>query len=124
MFYEPDVRNHRKRAEELYEQQVISKKYDIKLIRRSISGYCMLFKKSTWKKVGGFKKENSQFKGGGFFGVDSIFSYDVLSSGGIIGLMEGIYGFHCYRIWDKGCMVKPYKEEKDNIEARKKLWKD
>jgi hypothetical protein len=51
----------------------------------------MMFQKKTWKKYGGFK-------GNGLFGVDTRFSRDVLRSGNMIGLMEGVYGFHYYRL--------------------------
>jgi len=91
MYNEPRMDVHRNKAIELY----TTKKYDMKPIARSISGYFMLFKKSTWKKVGGFR-------GNKFYGIDTNFSNDVLRAGMLIGLMEGLYGMHYYRFNEQG----------------------
>jgi glycosyltransferase involved in cell wall biosynthesis len=55
-----------------------------------ISGVVMLIKKSVWKAAGGFKE-------GGFLGVDNDFHMRVVKSGGKIGVMRGVYVYHCYR---------------------------
>lgn len=52
-------------------------------------GYLMLFHKSLWQKVGGFKENSITF--------DKIFSNKVLKSGGKIGIATGLYLFHLYR---------------------------
>lgn len=96
LFGEADVREHRKKALDLYENY----RYSVKDIGRSISGYCMMFRKSTWKKF--------NFRGDGLFGVDTIFSNRIRQSGGKIGLMEGVYGFHYYRYLE-GVNFEPYK---------------
>lgn len=106
MFYIPDIRDHKERAIKLYE----TKRYDVKPIVRVISGYCMIFKKSTWKKF--------PFRGQGVMGIDTKFSRDILKSGGKIGLMEAVYGFHYYR-WNENTTATPYKESKMNEDAKK-----
>ena len=55
-----------------------------------ISGVVMLIKKSVWKKAGGFREN-------GFLGVDNDFHQRVVASGGKVGVMRGIYVYHCYR---------------------------
>lgn len=55
-------------------------------------GYCMIFKKSLWQKVGGFPDFDITF--------DRIFSHKVLKSGGKIGIAKGLYLFHLYR-WNE-----------------------
>lgn len=99
LFEESDIREHRKKALELYENYT----YSVKDIHRSISGYCMMFKKKTWEKIG--------FSGKGLFGVDTIFSNKIRHGGGKIGLMEGVYGFHYYR-FNEGVNFQPYKNNK------------
>jgi hypothetical protein len=99
LFNEPDIRKHRERALYLYKNN----RYDVKEIKRVISGYFMMFKKKTWKRVGGFK-------GKGMFGVDTYFSRDILHDNGRIGLMEGVYGLHYYR-FNEGVKFSPFKNK-------------
>lgn len=54
-----------------------------------IAGYFMLFKYSTWLRVGGFKE--------GVLDADRQFSNDILRYGGYLGLMPGLYVYHMYR---------------------------
>ncbi len=54
-----------------------------------ISGVVMLVKKSVWQKAGGFKD--------GFLGVDNDFHQRVAKAGFKIGVMRGLYVYHCYR---------------------------
>lgn len=56
-----------------------------------VAGFFMMFKKSTWKEVGGFK-ENS-------IHADQEFSKSILAKGMKIGQIQGLYLFHSYRIW-------------------------
>lgn len=55
-----------------------------------VAGMFMLFRKSLWNKIK-FKENVSNF--------DDLFSTEVVKSGGKLGLMKGLYMFHCYRIW-------------------------
>ena len=56
---------------------------------RLISGVVILIKKSTWKKVGGFKD--------GFFGIDNDIHSRCLAHGYKVGVMKGVYVYHWYR---------------------------
>lgn len=83
-----DIRNHYKIACQLRDdhygkvQDVTETKY--------IAGMFMLFHKSTWERIR-FKENTPYF--------DDIFSLAVVKSGGRLGLMRGLYMFHCYRMW-------------------------
>lgn len=57
-----------------------------------VAGVCMIFKKSTWKKVGGFKEN--------IITADTEFNKAVKRIGGKIGLAKGLYILHSYRIWE------------------------
>lgn len=58
-----------------------------------IAGVCLIFKKSTWKKAGGFREKTIT--------ADTEFCKSVRKSGGKIGLAKGLYRMHLYRIWEK-----------------------
>lgn len=58
-----------------------------------VAGVCLIFKKSTWKKVGGFKEYTIT--------SDIEFNKAVRKLGGNIGLAKGLYRMHLYRIWEK-----------------------
>jgi hypothetical protein len=55
-----------------------------------VAGLLMLFKKSTWKKVGGFDENTKHF--------DSMFCKKIHKHGGKIGVIKGLYIYHNYRI--------------------------
>lgn len=57
-----------------------------------IAGVCMIFKKSTWAKAGGFV-ENSRM-------ADVQFYKSIKKMGGKIGLAKGLYIMHNYRLWE------------------------
>lgn len=57
-----------------------------------LAGVFMLFPKSVWVKVGGFKEQSIHF--------DQQFTTDVRRKGGKVGLAKGLYVFHLYR-WGK-----------------------
>lgn len=57
-----------------------------------VAGLCMIFKKETWKKAGGFKEK--------IITADTEFNKSVSKLGLKIGLAKGIYMFHSYRIWE------------------------
>ncbi len=58
---------------------------------KSISGMMMLFRKKTWLLVGGFYER-------GILDVDKIFSREITSRGMKIGIMQGMYIMHYYRL--------------------------
>lgn len=57
-----------------------------------IAGLCMIFRVSTWEKVGGFV-ENSRM-------ADVQFCKAVKRTGGKIGIAKGLYMMHNYRLWE------------------------
>lgn len=58
--------------------------------KRHIAGMFMLFSKSLWNKIN--FEENTEY-------FDDRFSNEVVRSGGKLGLIEGLYVYHSYRIW-------------------------
>lgn len=87
-FHEMDIMKHYEKAVELRDANYgvvedITKK-------KRIAGMFMLFPKSLWNKVK-FTENTERF--------DDLFSTAVLSKGGKLGLMKGLYIFHCYRLW-------------------------
>lgn len=79
------------------------------------SGVCILIKKSTWRKVGGFIKE-------GFLSVDQNLRFSLNEHNIPIAIMNGVYVYHWYRaddqykhsrIWFKR-LEKLNKEKADN----------
>lgn len=59
-----------------------------------VAGVCMIFSKKTWEAVGGFKENN--------IACDTRFNEDVKRLKlGKIGILKGLYLFHCYRPWEK-----------------------
>jgi glycosyltransferase involved in cell wall biosynthesis len=58
-----------------------------------IAGMLMMFRWSTWVKVGGFKERDIK--------ADLIFNQAVRGIGGKIGVMIGLYVLHAYRPWEK-----------------------
>lgn len=64
-------------------------------INQTIGGLFMLFPKKTWQTLGGFPEGAIRIKGKF---VDFWFSYGALSKGLRIGLAQGIYLFHIYRM--------------------------
>ena len=84
LFENSDIKVHRQLALDL-----AAKPIDVPIIPYVISGYCMIFKKSTWKKVGGFKS--------GILGVDNNFSWRMRQHGFDVRLMKNVYYYHYYR---------------------------
>jgi GT2 family glycosyltransferase len=68
------------------------KHYDEVEETTGVAGVMMLFKKSTWKQVGGFKE--------GIITADSEFNKAIKKIGCKVGLMKGVYIFHSYRVWE------------------------
>jgi len=71
---------------------ILKHKGKVKEIPMEISGVCMMFNKSLWKSVGGFKE------GIGCLGVDNEFCWSALKLNKKILLMEDIFIFHYYRL--------------------------
>lgn len=103
---ETDIMVHRKIAKELYE------KYGSKVeeIKRPIGGLFMLFSKKTWIKAGGFE-EGGIFLRGNY--IDYHFSAALKIKKMRIGMANGIYLFHYYRM--------EYGDNTKTIEARQHL---
>lgn len=91
MFNEWDIRTHRLVAKGLAENK------NIKGIGASqtIGGLMMLFSKKTWLKAGKFKEGGIMIQGKF---IDYYFSKDVAKVKGRLGIAEGIYLIHMYRM--------------------------
>lgn len=57
----------------------------------NIAACLMAFRVSTWKEIGGFRENSIRF--------DSEFTDAVQASDGKLGIMQGVYVFHLYRMW-------------------------
>lgn len=94
-----DVRNHYQISESI-KQDITVRAVSGAVINECVSGLMMLFKKSTWLSVGGFTEKGYTF--------DSDFNKAIRKNKlGKIGIMEGVYLFHAYRL-----------HESDRIKAR------
>lgn len=78
---EMDMREHWKIAHSELEDKVVD---------GGVAGFFMLFSKKTWRKAGGFKTKS--------ISCDSQFNKDVRKVGGKVGVYQGLYMFHAYRI--------------------------
>lgn len=56
-----------------------------------LAAFCLCFRISTWKQLGGFKENDMTF--------DVMFSLMAQKSKLKLGLMTGLYLFHAYRLW-------------------------
>ncbi len=84
MFNEDSILEHQNKAEELWDR------FGTGIMETGIApGLCMIFKKSLWQRIGGFKEHSITF--------DREFSNDAKKSGTRIGLAKGLYIFHLYR---------------------------
>lgn len=57
----------------------------------NIAACLMAFRVSTWREIGGFNEGSIRF--------DSEFTDAVQARGGKLGIMQGVYIFHLYRMW-------------------------
>lgn len=87
MFDEMDLRHHAEIAGKLEKEQ-----WGHVIPARSVAGFFMCFRKDTWSKIK-FRERDVAF--------DTLFSRGVMRSGGRIGLMQGLYILHAYRIWSE-----------------------
>jgi len=83
-----DIRKHRKIAI----QCQATARLQVENTIRSMSGYFMMFKKSTWEKVH-FREVDKMI-----LGVDTNFCHDLLANGFNIKIAKGVYVFHYYRL--------------------------
>lgn len=79
--------HQRLKAERIYKMNGNSVRKDA----NSISGLMMLFQRKTWDMVGGFYET-------GILEVDNIFARAVKSKVGRIGILQGMYVMHYYRL--------------------------
>jgi len=91
MFEEFDIRKHRAKAKEL------AKNRNIKSIgtAQTVGGLFMMFSKKIWLEVGKFPEGGVMIKGSF---IDYLFSVKVRAKGYKLGIAEGIYLFHSYRL--------------------------
>lgn len=90
MFDEWDMKKHRAKAKELSQIKTIKPLSGMQIV----GGVLMLFSKSTWRKAGKFPEGGIIIKNKF---VDYHFSRAV-SRFGKLGIMEGVYLFHNYRM--------------------------
>lgn len=84
MFDEDSILKHQDKAKELADN------FGTKIMETGIApGFCMIFPKSLWKRIGGFPEHSITF--------DREFSYKAKKAGARIGLALGLYIFHLYR---------------------------
>lgn len=91
MFNEFDFLKHREKAKEL---STIKKIKGIGAAQ-TVGGLMMLFSKKTWLKAGKFPEGGIMIRGKF---VDYYFSKEVIRFGGKLGIAEGVYLFHAYRM--------------------------
>jgi GT2 family glycosyltransferase len=90
MYDETDISKHRHKGIELYNEN----QDNTSLTPHNIAGIFMLFPKSTWLKVGGFKEGGIRIDGKF---IDYHFSKAVQRLGLKTGIANGVYLFHWYR---------------------------
>ncbi len=83
---DPNILNHITIAKSLAK----SKRVEVIETKHVISGHLMIFKKSLIKQIGKFSN--------GILGVDTDFSRAVFRHQKRIGIMQGLYVFHVYRL--------------------------
>lgn len=96
VFDEPNILEHRKIALKLRDKN----RGKVTQLGKFISGYLMLFKKSTWEQCGGFHET-------GILAIDNHFSSAIYNRQKKIYLMNGLYTFHLYRM-DTGASNKDH----------------
>ncbi len=92
MWNERDLGKHREKTLELQR----TRPHHVKQTKGPVSGVVLVLQKKTWREVGGFASN-------GLLHVDYDFCRRLLALGGKIGVMEGVYATHYYRMlegWD------------------------
>jgi len=88
-----DLKNHFSIACDLFKDQ-----YSEVEATHGVAGVMLMFRKSTWEAVGGFQENN--------IACDTAFNKAIKAKGlGKIGIMKGVYLFHCYRMWNDNHMI-------------------
>ena len=90
-FNSKNILVHRKLAE----QCAIAENLSIQVLNKRVTGHLMLLRKATWTKHRESIQLASQSRE--LYGIDTIICNQVLTCGGTIALMKGIYVFHYYR---------------------------
>lgn len=85
------IRTHKQVAEEVKYMDTVT---DVTSTRQHLSGVVIVLKKSTWKKLGGFKEN-------GIIGIDTDFTIRAYKKGEKILVMDGVYVYHWYRGGDR-----------------------
>lgn len=80
-----DVLYHKKLAEKLQKERY----FDVLETKKNVAGFLMIFRKKTWEK---YKFSDNSIR------FDSEFTDKVLNDGGKLGIMQGVYVFHDYRL--------------------------
>jgi cellulose synthase/poly-beta-1,6-N-acetylglucosamine synthase-like glycosyltransferase len=83
----PSMIYHRHMSEAIFRK----KNFSVRRDSSTVSGLMMLFSKETWTKAGGFIET-------GIAGVDTAFSRYVSDRIGKVGIIEGLYVMHYYRL--------------------------
>ena len=80
-----DILYHKKIAQKLQKERY----FDVKETKINIAGFLMVFQKKTWEK---YKFSDNSIR------FDSEFTDKVMRDGGKLGVMQGVYVFHDYRL--------------------------
>jgi len=86
----PSMRYHRVKAEEYYNRFGSMVRKD----SPTVSGLMMLFNKETWEQVGKFPED-------GMIGIDTRFSKAISQQGYEVGILQGLYVMHYYRLMEE-----------------------
>ena len=87
MFNEKDLDAHYQTAVELEK----TKRTEVIQTIFDVAGFFMAFQKKTFDKVGGFDENTPIF--------DRLFTRKVRNNVGAVGVMQGLYVLHAYRLW-------------------------
>jgi len=85
----PSMKYHRNIAAKRFKEF----HFTIRTNLRTCSGFFMLFQKSTWKAVGGFPEKQMT-------GIDTEFTRAITNNGWKIGVLDGMYLMHYYRLFE------------------------
>lgn len=93
-----DIKNHLPIAKELHEKHGSN----VSTYTGTIGGVMMMFSKKAWMRVGGFDEGGIVNSQGQYF--DYTFSKKIAQAKGRIGVADGIYIFHLYRMEEENPM--------------------
>lgn len=78
----------------MHHYNIAKSKLNDKMIPGEVAGFFMLFSKATWDRAGGFIENRIT--------ADKLFNKSIKRMGGKVGVYQGLYIFHAYRIWEQG----------------------